>query len=255
MKLTTQTQDGRLVYFHQCSDNLSVSENAYFRWLNFGEVTQSIMHRRCPWQLTLPHQTALLLPLLHLPVSSVTELGLGGGNLARFLVKLKPDTDFTSVECSQTSIDCFEHYFNPDAIKLNLINDSAENWLAANTRPIPWLIYDIYKRADANNITPLVQALSLIKDMRAHQCVSINVPQSTQCEQELLFKELSSFCSRYQIYCFDIPRYQNLVIHLLSSDIDTDTSLHQNPNNLPGYLFRRWHKLWLLAKTFPFKLN
>ena len=90
MQLSKHIAQGKLLYLSQGEENLSVSENQYFRWLAFNndkgeQVIQSVMHKRKPWQLTLPHQTALLLPLLFFKPQNVVELGLGGGNLDRFL--------------------------------------------------------------------------------------------------------------------------------------------------------------------------
>ena len=251
MKLSTQTQQGQLLYFNPSSESLLVSENAYFRWLNFADVTQSIMHKRCPWQLTLPHQTALLLPLLHFQLRSVTELGLGGGNLARFILNLKPDTDFTSIEYNQAIIECFRQYFNPDNIDLKLVNVSAEDWLSTDKNPIPWLIYDIYQGVDPDKVSTLIKVLKMSNGIAENLCISINVPQSTRCELELLFKNLSIFSPHYQMVYFNVPRYQNIIIHLISADIDIHDPKLTNINNLPEHLFRRWCRYWLLAKKVP----
>ena len=105
MQLLKHIAQGKLVYLSQGKEALSVSENEHYRWLAFHHnnnepVIQSVMHKRKPWQLTLPHQTALLLPLLFFKPNNVVELGLGGGNLDRFLAHLSTNITIKSIEYS-----------------------------------------------------------------------------------------------------------------------------------------------------------
>ena len=90
MKLVKHIQQGQLIYFTQNNDSISVSENQHYRWLTFDNVVQSMMLKRQPWQLTFPHQISLLSPLLFFKPQEVVEFGLGGGNLARFLLHYLP---------------------------------------------------------------------------------------------------------------------------------------------------------------------
>ena len=69
MQLAKHIDNSKLLYLSQSygnksADAISINENNYFRWIAFGDVIQSVMHKRKPWLLTLPHQTMMLLPLL-----------------------------------------------------------------------------------------------------------------------------------------------------------------------------------------------
>jgi spermidine synthase len=120
MKLVKNIQQGQLSYYTQNDDSISVSENQHYRWLAFDNVVQSMMLKRKPSQLTFPHQISLLSPLLFFRPKKVVEFGLGGGNLARFLLHYLPDLTLHTIEYSQEVIECFERFFNPQAIKVNL---------------------------------------------------------------------------------------------------------------------------------------
>jgi len=108
VKLTQHVNQGRLVYLSNTADQITISENEHYRWLAFDDVIQSVMHLRCPEKLTLPHHYAALLPLLFFKPKKIIELGLGGGNLSRFLSTLHPDIHVLSIELSQTVIACFQ---------------------------------------------------------------------------------------------------------------------------------------------------
>ena len=89
---------GKLLYVSKLEDAISVSENEHFRWMAFNDVVQSIMHKRKSYLLTLPHQIALMLPLLLFRPKNIIELGLGGGNLTRYLTHLSPEIKVISIE-------------------------------------------------------------------------------------------------------------------------------------------------------------
>jgi len=112
MQLAKHIAQGNLLYLSQSNQRLSVSENAYYRWLAFAspegeQVIQSVMLKRKPWRLTLPHQTALMLPLLFFKPNRIVELGLGGGNIQRFISHLSSAITIDSVEHYSEVIDCF----------------------------------------------------------------------------------------------------------------------------------------------------
>ena len=123
MQLNRHINQGSLLYLDQLNERLAISENNHFRWLAFDNVIQSIMHRRLPANLTLPHHTALMLPLLFFKPQNMLEFGLGGGNIARFIKQLNPTVKFTSIERSASVINAFKQFFNPDNIEIDIISD------------------------------------------------------------------------------------------------------------------------------------
>ena len=186
MKLDTLQYGAKLSYFTQATNPISVYENKHFRWLNFGNTTQSVMNLRIPETLTLPHQTYILLPFSFIPISKVTEIGLGGGNLLRFLHHYKPSLSFTSVEKNREVINCFSQFFNPKNLKFNQLNGDSISLSGFNFINTQWLIYDIFSRIDDNNITLLSEYLSRLTIDSELICVSINIPQSTNNELMLI---------------------------------------------------------------------
>ena len=144
MQLAKHLAQGRLVYLSQQQDAITVSENDYYRWMVFSEVVQSVMHKRKPWQLTLPHQIALLLPLLIFRPTRIIELGLGGGNLTRFLQHLSADIMLTTIDHSQEVIDSFSQYFNPEKVDMDITCADGMTWLAQqDASDIDWIICDV----------------------------------------------------------------------------------------------------------------
>ena len=88
MPLSRHLEQGRLLYFSPKPDAISVCENDHLRWLAFDDNVQSVVRKNRPEHLTLPHQWALMMPLLNFTPSTVTELGLGAGNHLLFTQSL-----------------------------------------------------------------------------------------------------------------------------------------------------------------------
>ena len=246
MKLEALQQDAKLSYFTQATNPISIYENQHFRWLNFGNITQSVMNLRIPQALTLPHQTYILLPFSFLPFNHITEIGLGGGNLVRFLNHYKPAISFTSVEKNHEVINCFNQFFNPEKLKFNQFNGDSNSLSNKDFSKTEWLIYDIFSRIDDNNTTLLSEYLTKLTLSTGLQCLSINVPQSTVHELVLIEELLSKFQHSFRCFKFLVPKYQNTIYHLVNSPIYESYYLanKQNRNNLPFYKYNRWLNIW-----------
>jgi spermidine synthase len=251
MQLSKHIAQGKLLYLNQNEEAISVSENEHYRWLAFTDekqnaVIQSVMHKRKPWLLTLPHQTAILLPLLFFKPEKVVELGLGGGNTQRFLKQLSPTMEVLSVEQSCTVIDCFHHYFNPQNIQTNIVNLQSDAWLAQpDKNSSDWLICDIYQAAeqDANHTTNQLQ--SLIDNISDEGCLSINLPDASDDEVNVCLTILQHLSRNHEIYYFHIPNYLNIVIHLLPKHWHLAKHLKRGKNSfLPPKLFTKWRQFW-----------
>jgi len=252
MQLTKHIAQGKLLYLSQAEESLSVSENNHFRWLAFtndkGEqVIQSVMHKRKPWQLTLPHQTALLLPLLFFKPQSIVELGLGGGNLDRFLAHTCPNISITSIEYSSIVIENFTNYFNPENAVIEVIHRDSNDWLAQTEKTLPdWLICDVYQHKEQDFDKTIKQLESLLDNIDSQGCLSINLPDATDSEVNLCLTILQQLASDHNIVYFHIPNYLNIVIHLIPKYWQTFRLLKRNKNcYLPHRVFLRWRKFWL----------
>ncbi|MCW8832017.1 MAG: hypothetical protein OQK09_15550 [Colwellia sp.] len=251
MQLSKHLAQGKLLYLSQGDEAISVSENEHFRWLAFTnedseQVIQSVMHKRKPWQLTLPHQTALLLPLLFFRPHHVTELGLGGGNLDRFLTHLSPDIAMNSIENNKTVITCFERYFNPNNADIKVENLNSKQWLEQPNKTKPdWLICDIYQTQHQSAADTNQQLTALIDSIDSHSCLSINLPDASDEEVNLCLTVLQQIQNNHHIHYFHIPNYLNIIIQLIPKHWQTTRLLRRNKNSyLPKHLFLHWRKFW-----------
>ena len=250
MQLAKHIDNSELLYSSQSYDNkaadaISISENNCFRWIAFGEVIQSVMHKRKPWLPTLPHQTMLLLPLLFFKPQKIVELGLGGGNLARFLSHLSDDISFTSVECDEVVIRCFNQYFNPENASISIIHSRAEIWLADKalsgdtTESLDWLICDIYQQQLIDfkeTINLLAIFMSAISD---NTCLSLNLPDANDQDVSLCLTVLQQLQSNHHIVYFHVPNYLNVVIHVIPRHWPIN---FPKINNKHSYLNKRIYK-------------
>lgn len=256
MQLVKHVEQGKLLYLSQSYDNIgsdaiSISENNYFRWLAFGEVIQSVMHKRKPWLPTLPHQTMMLLPLLFFKPQNIIELGLGGGNLARFLTHLSDEINFTSIECNSAVVDSFEQYFNPQDAKISIIHSRAETWLAdqalsaQTTESLDWLICDVYQQQliDFKETVKLLEVF--MAAISSNTCLSINLPDSTDQEVNLCLTVLQQLQSNHRIVYFHVPNYLNIVIHVLPEHWPIDFPKRKNNHSyLKKRLYARGLTFW-----------
>jgi spermidine synthase len=253
MQLTKHIAQGHLLYRHNNNteavntNSLSISENQYYRWLAFEDVVQSVMHKRIPAKLTLPHQTAMLLPLLFFRPRLVIELGLGGGNFARFLTHLHGDISFTSIECYQSVIDNFQQYFNPQNYDINIIHQDAALWLTeSQSAKIPdWLICDLYHQqlSDAKKMNTLLG--DLMDKIDSNSCLSINLPDVSDVEVELCLTILHQLSQHHCIGYFHVPNYLNIVIQVYPKHWRIEKALKNNKQSyLPKRLYLQWRKYW-----------
>jgi phospholipid N-methyltransferase len=262
MQLSKHIAQGKLLHLSQGEESLSVSENEYFRWLAFSndkgeQVIQSVMHKRKPWKLTLPHQTALLLPLIFFKPKNIVELGLGGGNVDRFLAYTCADALITSIEYSSIVIENFTRYFNPENAVIEIIHSNSNDWLALeNKASIDWLICDVYQHREEDSNQTINQLECLLDNIDSNACLSINLPDATDNEVNLCLTVLQQLSSDHVIVYFHIPNYLNIVIHLIPKHWQTFKLLKRNKNcHLPQRLLKQWRKFWLQGNEVGTHVN
>lgn len=262
MQLTKHIAQGKLLYLSQGEECLSVSENTHYRWLAFNndkgeQVIQSVMHKRKPWKLTLPHQTALLLPLLFFKPQNIVELGLGGGNLDRFLDHLSKNISIKSIEYSAIVIENFTRYFNPDKTEIEIIHSNSNDWLTQEDKaPLDWLICDVYQHKEQDANQTIKQLESLLENVDSNACLSINLPDATDNEVNLCLTVLQQLANDHQILYFHIPNYLNIVIHLIPKHWQTLKLLKRNKHcYLPNNIVLQWRKFWLQGNEVDHQIN
>jgi spermidine synthase len=247
VKISQNINQYQLVYLSNDSSQISILENEYYRWLMFDDVIQSIMHLRQPKKLTLPHQYAALMPLLFFKPKRVIELGLGGGNISRFLSALNFDIEVTSVELSSQVIHCFNDFFNPLRHNITIENSAALAWLQNKERieskSADWLICDVYQH-HADSFQNRVKLLTaLIENLADEGCLTINLPDLDDHEINLCLTILKQLQNSHQIIYFHIPRYLNIVIHLLPNHWPINNLKKRSKTTaLPAWQYSRWRK-------------
>ncbi|MFD2167222.1 hypothetical protein ACFSJY_13275 [Thalassotalea euphylliae] len=215
MRLSHHISQGRLLYFTHDQDAISVYQNEHFRWLTIGDVVQSAMHRRLPHRLTLPHQWAMMLPLLYSTPRSIIEFGLGGGNHRRFIHALYPDIDYRVIEYNQSIINACAHYFELSKHVHEISHNSVENWLSTTAKKVAdWYIYDVYqpRRFGEDRFNASLQQLIARLPQQSH--LTINLPAPTHKEVDYWLGLIAQKTS-HQHFTTAVPQYKNVVIHLI----------------------------------------
>jgi len=221
MKLSKITEQGRLLYFNQRSDSISIYENNDYRWLMFDDVFQSIMLKRKPWQLVLPHQYIILLPLVFFRPTNVCEFGLGGGNLGRYLKNIAPAIQFSSIEKNKQVIECFDEFFNPEQVDFNLVNADAESALFdKRLRTADWYIYDIYQHNNEATNAQMLKSKLLAKAISDDTWLSLNLSDPTQPELVYLIQQLKPAFPDHRMVFFRVPNFLNIIVHLVPKSAD-----------------------------------
>jgi spermidine synthase len=245
MQLTRHIQQGKLIYFTQDDEMITVNENKFYRWLAFDDVIQSVMLKREPWQLTLPHQTALMLPLLYIQPKTVIEFGLGGGNLSRFLLHHIPTLSLHTVEYSAEVKHCFDVFFNPDNCSVNLHHNSALDWLHQNKKHAgDWYICDIYQRDQLINDS-IILTKNILKKIKTKAIISLNLPCPSNDDINYFLETLRQLAPNKHIVYFHVPHYLNVIIHIIPRDLlPTPEMLAIEQSILPERITKKWLKFW-----------
>lgn len=257
MQLAKHVAQGKLIYLSHSDDDISISENQHYRWLAFTyenseQVIQSVMHKRKPWLLTLPHQTAMMLPLLFFKPKNIVELGLGGGNFQRFIQHTSENIEIHSVEHSSLVIDCFNQYFNPEHNKAQLIYSDSKQWLKHNHTDFDWYIFDVYQKEIQSYNNTVNQLENITSNIKPNTCLSINLPDATDNEVNLLLTIIKDISPQHDITYFHIPNYLNIVIHIMPKHWQPFNRLKRKDHSyLPNILFSRWKKFWQHGKKLP----
>lgn len=259
MQLAKHVAQGKLTYLNQGKENISVSENSHYRWLTFADadnndehVIQSVMLKRKPYKLTLPHQTALMLPLLFFKPNTMVELGLGGGNIQRFINNISKEITLHSIEHNNVVIDCFNQYFNPQSNLVHVIYSDSKLWLQQNDIDYDWYICDVYQQ-DIQSYNNTVNQLEYIATkITPNTCLSINLPDATDNEVNLLLTILKEISVHHEITYFHIPNYLNIIIHLIPKEWQSYKRIKRNNHSyLPKNIFSRWKIFWQYGKKLP----
>ncbi|WP_286264322.1 hypothetical protein [Thalassotalea atypica] len=222
MPFTKHLAQGQLLYFTRHPNAISVSENRYYRWLAFDDVIQSVMNTCHPSRLTLPHHYALLMPLMSVLPAQITEFGLGGGNIARFIRTLSVNLKYQVIETDLDVIRCFQQFFNVEQNDVTIAHLSALQWIEQQQNKTglisldyQWFVYDIYQHRDAYVSANNTALFLLIKQLTVTQALTINLPFVSAVELSHLIKVIKNAQPGHLLTVYNVPHHQNKILHLL----------------------------------------
>ncbi|GHE94106.1 hypothetical protein [Thalassotalea profundi] len=242
MKLKKHLAQGNIIYFHAGEQQVSVADNFHYRWLSLNGIVQSVMLNRKPWQLTLPHQLAMVLPLQFFTPKNILELGLGGGALNRYIKFLIPKSQFTSVELSREIVACYTQLFNPDNHTLNIINSSADRWLEAQCAlDFDWIVMDIFLSIE-DSVISFHMIDNLLYKNQNQSLITLNLPNENEQKIEVLLKKLKLFPNIHVVY-FNVPHYKNIVLHIIPITLMSEFNNKKTASIAP-YKVKRWQYFW-----------
>jgi len=228
------SQQYQLLYFFRRDNSLSIKQNDCCRWLCIDDVVQSAMSLAKPWQLTMPHHFALIMPLLHIRPVHIIEFGLGGGNNARLFNYLDKSINHQIIESNIEVINCFEQYFNPQQIEPWIVHAQAEHFLENKKYSnADWLIIDIFQdnaeQALDRTLRPLMSSLQSV------QTLSINLLNISSTLLSQLMNTINAHSCTHHIELYTVPRYKNKILHLISKEnqgvserLHLDSSIQEN---------------------------
>jgi hypothetical protein len=143
-------------------------------------------------------------------------------------------------------IDCFNQYFNPDQINSHLIYADSKQWLQENTANYDWYVCDVYQQDIKSYQNTVSQLEHLTANLTPSTCLSINLPDASDNEVNLLLTILKEMSTDHEITYFHIPNYLNIVIHLIPKQWQTYKRIKRNNHSyLAKNIFSRWKKFWL----------
>ena len=222
MPLTKHLEQGQLLYFTRNPNAITVSENNYYRWLAFDDVIQSVMNKRHPSRLTLPHHFAILQPLMTFRPATITEFGLGGGNIARFIRSLSLEIKYQVIESDLKVIHCHQQFFNTEQAYIQIEHENAMRWLRQQRlkqAPINvdyhWFIYDIFQHSDVHVSATNEALYLLIEQLTVTQALTVNLPFVSAVELSHLVTLIHATQPQHRLTLYHVPHHQNKVLHLL----------------------------------------
>ena len=252
MRLLNHITTGKVIRLvQQSSQNTVVLEDEHFRWLTFDSIIQSVMLKRAPNKLLIPHQQALMIPLLFLTPKRIFELGLGGGNFSRSIKQLLPQAQLTTAEINPVVVELFNEFFNPDAHSFDIKIMNGEQLIGDQGDQADWIVCDIYGSTKHSYLLKIKEAIA---HPEHHATWSINLPDLPASDIDQLLKELKAIvvssspngAPKYHISYLEIPQFKNVVIYLVPTPFKT---LLKQQSALPGFLFNKLAASWQYRKT------
>jgi spermidine synthase len=183
----------QLVWFQAGPPRLELTEEGRFLCLYLDGIMQSKMNQLAPAATLSGHLAPVLHSLQYHKPDSVLQLGLGGGDINRFICTTLPKTELVTVELNQRVIELYKDFF---CLRGNekLLALSAEDFLQGNQRQWTFIFWDIY---------PLFagwqQTMQRLLEQRGTILINLSQPEY-QAELEALLIRRQYTCHRTEGY-------------------------------------------------------
>lgn len=191
-----------LVWFHSGPPRLELIEEEHFLCFYLNGILQSKMNQLAPGATLSGHLEPILRALQQRKPQSVLQLGLGGGDINRFIATVLPTTHLVTVELDQAVIDAYQRFFCLQG-KEELIALPAEDFLQTNQRQWPFVVWDIYPLFDGWQRT-------MQKVVQQNGTILINLSQPEYQQQ------LEALLTERSYRCYKIAGYLNLLYEISS---------------------------------------
>jgi hypothetical protein len=192
----------QLVWFQSGPPRLELTEEGPFLCLYLDGIMQSKMNQLAPAATLSGHLVPILRSLQQLKPESVLQLGLGGGDINRFITTTLPNTKLLTVEMNQAVIDAYQRFFCLKG-KEELLALPAQEFLQHNQQQFPFVLWDIYPLFDGWQ-----QAMQ--KTLQQTGTILINLSQPEYQQQ------LESLLTERSYQCHHIEGYLNLLYEINS---------------------------------------
>jgi spermidine synthase len=190
----------QLVWFQSGPPRLELTEEGTFLCLYLDGIMQSKMNLLAPAATLSAHLVPILKSLQQLKPSSVLQLGLGGGDINRFVTTTLPNTQLLTVELSQAVIDIYQRFFCLKG-KEKLLALPAQEFLQNNQQQWGFVLWDIYPLFDGWQ-----QAIQKLLEQTGTIFINLSQPENrSQLEALLIGRSYD---------CHQIQGYLNLVYQI-----------------------------------------
>jgi spermidine synthase len=144
--------EGKEIYrIQSAQQTITVSEDNDLRLLRVDtQAVQSAMSLQSPYKLILPYMELMMAFLLfQRRPAKMLMLGLGGGDIVRFLHHFMPKMSLQVVESDSAMIHVCQEYFSlPMSSNIELIAHPAEQFMARSRHKYDTLLIDIYSHTE-----------------------------------------------------------------------------------------------------------
>ncbi|PJG57773.1 spermidine synthase [Aeromonas cavernicola] len=197
---------------------LMVQQNSDYRWLEIDGVVQSVMPLIEPTRLCLPHQHVIAW-LLPAQAEQILELGLGGGDLTRYLQQRWPLAQHQCVELDEEVLTLYRHYFQPPAQQntaaITLHHADALIFLEQSDQHYDLILLDLFSQ-DGNPPQLFQERLYQALAPRLIGPLLINLLPRTVLELNQALQLIEQWIGPATPY--PVPGFINVIVHVMPRD-------------------------------------